>query len=262
MTLGEKLAMYRKQNNYTQEQLAELLGVSRQAISKWESDLAYPETEKLIKLSDMYGCTLDYLIKDKEETKQTEASSGSDRAFSLRLSQLYYEKKSVRTVRGVPLWHINIGLGRSATGIVAVGLAARGVVAFGLLSLGVVSFGLLSLGVFAFASIAMGLFACGGAAIGAVAFGGATVGLLAFGGAAVGLYSVGGAAAGYYAALGGAASGQVAVGDKVTGTLYEHIGKLSDTDITAVRAVIDENSPLWLKWAAGIFKRVLSLMYK
>ena len=38
MTLGEKLAMYRKQNNYTQEQLAELLGVSRQAVSKWESD--------------------------------------------------------------------------------------------------------------------------------------------------------------------------------------------------------------------------------
>ena len=40
MTLGEKLAMHRKQNNYTQEQLAELLGVSRQAVSKWESDLA------------------------------------------------------------------------------------------------------------------------------------------------------------------------------------------------------------------------------
>ena len=45
MTLGNKLAKLRKENNYTQEQLAELLGVSRQAISKWESDAAYPETE-------------------------------------------------------------------------------------------------------------------------------------------------------------------------------------------------------------------------
>lgn len=261
MTLGEKLAMYRKQNNYTQEQLAELLGVSRQAISKWESDLAYPETEKLIKLSDMYGCSLDYLIKDREEKSQPETSSEPKHAFSLRLSELYYEKKSNRTIHGVPLYHINIGVGRSATGIIAVGLAARGVVSFGLLSLGVVSFGLLSLGAFAFASIALGLIACGGVAIGAVAFGGAAVGLLAFGGAAVGMYSVGGAAAGYYAALGGAASGQAAVGDKVTGTLYEHIGKLSDADITAACAVIDENAPLWLKWAAGIFKSVLQLFH-
>ena len=44
MTLGSKLAQERKLKNLTQEQLAELLGVSRQAISKWESDLAFPET--------------------------------------------------------------------------------------------------------------------------------------------------------------------------------------------------------------------------
>ena len=45
MTLGEKMAKLRKEQNYTQEQLAQLLGVSRQAVSRWESDLAYPETE-------------------------------------------------------------------------------------------------------------------------------------------------------------------------------------------------------------------------
>ena len=50
MTLGEKIAKQRKENNYTQEQLADLLGVSRQSVSKWESDLAYPETDKLIRL--------------------------------------------------------------------------------------------------------------------------------------------------------------------------------------------------------------------
>ena len=51
MTLGSKLAKLRKENNYTQEQLADILGVSRQAISKWEGDITYPETEKLIRIS-------------------------------------------------------------------------------------------------------------------------------------------------------------------------------------------------------------------
>lgn len=51
MTLGEKLSKLRKENNYTQEQLADILGVSRQAISKWESNVTYPETDKLIRMS-------------------------------------------------------------------------------------------------------------------------------------------------------------------------------------------------------------------
>ncbi|HIS59066.1 MAG TPA: helix-turn-helix transcriptional regulator, partial [Candidatus Faecousia faecipullorum] len=59
MSLGEKLARLRREHNLTQEQLAELLGVSRQAISKWESNAAYPETEKLIRLARMYDCSLD-----------------------------------------------------------------------------------------------------------------------------------------------------------------------------------------------------------
>ncbi len=48
MTIGEKLAKLRKEHNYTQEEFAALLEVSRQAVSKWESDLAYPETDRLI----------------------------------------------------------------------------------------------------------------------------------------------------------------------------------------------------------------------
>ena len=67
MTLGDKLVKLRKENNYTQEQLAEILGVSRQAISKWESNAAYPETEKLIRLGKLYGCSMDYLLLDKQE---------------------------------------------------------------------------------------------------------------------------------------------------------------------------------------------------
>ena len=64
MTLGEKIAKQRKELNYTQEQLADILGVSRQSISKWESDIAYPETEKLIELGKTFDCSMDYLLKE------------------------------------------------------------------------------------------------------------------------------------------------------------------------------------------------------
>ena len=67
MTLGEKLAKLRKEKNYTQEQLAEILGVSRQSVSKWESDASYPETEKLLRLGELYGCSMDYLLKNNGE---------------------------------------------------------------------------------------------------------------------------------------------------------------------------------------------------
>lgn len=65
MTLGEKIAKQRKDLNYTQEQLADILGVSRQSISKWESDIAYPETEKLIELGKLFDCSMDYLLKEE-----------------------------------------------------------------------------------------------------------------------------------------------------------------------------------------------------
>ncbi|MGN1155561.1 MAG: helix-turn-helix domain-containing protein, partial [Agathobacter sp.] len=67
MTVGEKLARLRREHNYTQEQLAEILQVSRQAISKWEGNVTYPETEKLIRMSELYGCSLDYLLRDDME---------------------------------------------------------------------------------------------------------------------------------------------------------------------------------------------------
>ena len=66
MTLGDKLSRLRKENNYTQEQLADVLGVSRQAISKWESNITYPETDKLVRMSKLFHCTTDYLLLDED----------------------------------------------------------------------------------------------------------------------------------------------------------------------------------------------------
>ena len=63
MELNERLYELRKNNNWSQEELAEKLDVSRQTISKWESNKAIPELEKLIKLSEIYNITLDELVK-------------------------------------------------------------------------------------------------------------------------------------------------------------------------------------------------------
>ena len=71
MTTGEKIAALRKKKNMTQEQLSELLQVSRQSVSRWEMDTAFPETEKLIKLSKLLDCSIDYLLNEElqEEAK-------------------------------------------------------------------------------------------------------------------------------------------------------------------------------------------------
>ena len=76
MSLGEKLSKLRKEYNYTQEQLADILGVSRQSISKWESDIAYPETDKLIELGKLFDCSMDYLLKEDVIEKNGAQASG------------------------------------------------------------------------------------------------------------------------------------------------------------------------------------------
>lgn len=72
MTLGDKLAKLRKENNYTQEQLADVLEVSRQAISKWESDATYPETDKLIRICKFFHCSTDYLLLEEEKCTENQ----------------------------------------------------------------------------------------------------------------------------------------------------------------------------------------------
>ena len=76
MILGEKIAKQRKELNYTQEQLANILNVSRQSISKWESDIAYPETVKLIELGNLFDCSMDYLLKEDVTEKNGVPTGG------------------------------------------------------------------------------------------------------------------------------------------------------------------------------------------
>lgn len=243
MTLGEKLSKLRKEQNLTQEQLAQILGVSRQAVSRWESDLAYPETEKLLRLGDLYHCSMDYLLKDELNSQQAEG-------HNIRIRDLYIERKSKKMVGSLPLWHINIGLGRTAKGVFAVGLAARGIVAFGLCALGIVSFGCVSLGLLSFGALALGLVAAGSISVGLIALGAICIGVFSLGALAVGQFSVGALAIGEYAAFGDVAQGAVAIGmSEATGELYQSL----NADRTTVCALLEQTVPWWLKWAMKLF---------
>ena len=66
MSFGEKLAKLRKEKGISQEDLAQELNVSRQAVSKWESNSAYPETEKIVLICKFFDASMDELIGIKE----------------------------------------------------------------------------------------------------------------------------------------------------------------------------------------------------
>jgi transcriptional regulator with XRE-family HTH domain len=70
MEFGEKLLTLRKKEGMSQEALAERLNTSRQAISKWENGQGYPETEKLLKIGNIFNVSTDYLLKNSVENKE------------------------------------------------------------------------------------------------------------------------------------------------------------------------------------------------
>lgn len=71
MEIGSKLKNARNNNGLTQEQAAEVLGVSRQTISNWENNKSYPDIISVIKMSNIYSVSLDHLLKEEKSMKQT-----------------------------------------------------------------------------------------------------------------------------------------------------------------------------------------------
>lgn len=225
MTTGEKIYNARRKAGMTQEELADKLGVTRQAVSKWEADAAFPETEKILLLCKLFSLSADDLLfpEHSAETQSAdeEPSGGQNCNLNCFSRGFHYEYISKTRVFGVPLVHINIGFGLyRAKGIFAFGNVATGIFSFGILSLGVISCGVLALGLLAFGSFVLGLLLGAGAvAAGALAFGGVAVGIMTFGGCSIGYLATGGYAQGYYA-LGGVARGFIAVGN--TSAYGEH----------------------------------------
>lgn len=74
MTMGSKIQLCRKQAGFSQEALAVELGISRQAVSRWETGEAVPDTERVIQLSRLFHVTTDYLLLDEIETTSVPAA--------------------------------------------------------------------------------------------------------------------------------------------------------------------------------------------
>ncbi|ARC28873.1 MULTISPECIES: helix-turn-helix domain-containing protein [Bacillus cereus group] len=70
MSIGEQLKKLRESKEFSQEDVAKKIGVTRQAVYKWENDKSYPDIDNLILLSEMYNVTLDELIKGNQSFKE------------------------------------------------------------------------------------------------------------------------------------------------------------------------------------------------
>ena len=80
MTLGERIAQLRREAGLSQEGLAEQMGVSRQAVSKWEKGLSYPDTENLLALAALFGVSADHLAGLRREEEQSGAKMEEEMA--------------------------------------------------------------------------------------------------------------------------------------------------------------------------------------
>ena len=255
MTFGEKLYGMRREKGLSQEQLADLLHVTRQSVSKWESGGAMPELDKLIVISDTFGVSVDYLVRDgayREAQGKTVVTTADNVAVMEQLHAINsyikkrdcYEYKSKAALFGLPLVHVK--LSKAGKLAVAKGVIAIGNVAFGIISIGGICGGLISLG-----GISLGLFAIGGLAVGGLAGGGVAMGLFAIGGVALGIHAVGGVAVARELAVGGVASGRVGVGQGVQAQHALQTGN-AISDAPAIRQFILSHYPgfwkelLWL----------------
>ena len=84
MSFGENLRFLRTESGMTQEQFAEKLEVTRQSVSKWESDNGFPELEKILQISRMLGCDLDTLLQGSVCEKKRTDTEGYDRHMNRR----------------------------------------------------------------------------------------------------------------------------------------------------------------------------------
>ena len=111
MILADKIIDLRKKQGWSQEELAEQLGVSRQSVSKWESGMSVPDLNKIIAMSELFGVSTDYLVKDtleeptpsETEARDTAAPARTVTAEEANDYMAAVEKHSKRIVLGVAL---------------------------------------------------------------------------------------------------------------------------------------------------------------
>ena len=96
MILADKIIRLRKKNGWSQEELADKMNVSRQAVSKWESAQTIPDLEKILQLGTLFGVTTDYLLKDEIEEEEFSNDYSSDttvKKISIEEANTYLEQR-------------------------------------------------------------------------------------------------------------------------------------------------------------------------
>ncbi|MCM1267700.1 MAG: helix-turn-helix domain-containing protein [Bacteroidales bacterium] len=260
MTLGEKIYRLRTEQGLSQEAFGEKLGVSRQSVSKWETDQSVPELDKIVAISDYFGISTDRLLKESEDiygtTDETYAVGETEASSEDSLLRVEYrfgqkrrfEYRSKKMIGSLPLVHIS---SRRAKGVIAIGAVAEGWLAVGFAAFGGVSIGIVSLGLFALATFAVGLAAFGSFSVGVISFGAVTFGIFSVGALTFGQFAFGASAHGAQVAVGDAATGgKIALGYSRAVGSYTQISHRKPFDCEEACRMIDAYvSPHW-----GFFK--------
>lgn len=221
MQFQDRLYQLRKERGLSQENLADMLGVTRQAVQKWEAGASRPDMDNLTALARCFDVTLDWLITGVEPVIPRENGPVQQTVINNYYRGWSYEYRSRRTLLGLPLVHINLrdrGLSR-AKGIFAVGNVATGVISIGAFSFGGVALGAVNLGVISVGALAVGGLACGAMSLG----------VLALGGIAKGVFAVG-----------SIASAPLAIGDQAEGA----VTLLTDGSVSldSIRAAVEQSA--------------------
>jgi len=110
VTLGKRIAALRGKNNLSQGDLAEKLNVSRQSVSKWETDASIPELDKLIQLSDLFHISLDELVREEGAAEYTPKENDLSHAQESARQQVIIEKVPTPTRKIVGYILLGFGL--------------------------------------------------------------------------------------------------------------------------------------------------------
>ncbi|MDE7016599.1 MAG: helix-turn-helix domain-containing protein [Lachnospiraceae bacterium] len=258
MTLGEKIFKLRSERGLSQEAFGESLGVSRQSVSKWETDQSVPELEKIVGISELFGVSTDYLLKDSVKNPYMEDFSHAN-LYSRPNSQVEQEWRINReeahrdgiekdgvgnaesaasytagqTAAGYLHYRNRAGLRyeykskKAIKGLplvhVNIGFGAcraKGIFAVGNLASGIFSIGLLSAGVFSVGILSAGLFfALGTVAVGLISVGSLAIGCIAFGAITLGIFCMGALNFGEFCVGALSYGKQIAIGDEAHGRI-------------------------------------------
>lgn len=242
MEFKENLYHIRKEKGLSQEELALLCDVSRQAISKWENGTANPDMENLKTLSRSLNVSVDELLGNE---KKQEEPSEKEVIYVERRYRTHMRYQSKVKLFGIPLVDVNLGKMRTEDGHWRV---AKGIIAIGNISIGVCSIGLLSAGLFTIGVLTIGLLAAIGAlSISYLAFGALAIGYISIGAVAIGFYSFGALSIGFHIATGAISYGPYALGVNGFGDEIYHLRSynsciLDGTEYSRFQSMLNQES--------------------